>query len=857
MPDPKLQDTVLTDSTKVDSLNGKKPLLLDKIKYKAKDYVKMSQKDQKIYLYNEAELYYQDTELKAGIIIMDYVKNEVYAGRLKDSLGNYTQLPFFKQGTNEVIPDSIRFNFDTQKAIIWNSRTEQQAGLGQLGSDAMKVYAQITKKENDSVYFLSEGKLTTSKDTVNPDYYIRVKKAKFVPQKKVIAGFSNLYIADVPTPVALPFAYFPLTVGRTAGVMMPTFGSDPTRGYFLQNGGYYVPINDYVDLTLTGDLYANGSYGFRTQSVYSKRYKYRGNINFRYENLVTSQKGFSDYSRSTIYNIQVSHAQDAKSNPNSRFQASVNLGSSSYYRNSLLQQNLPNTQVNNLSSSISYSKTFPEYPSVNLSLTATHNQNTNTGVVDVTLPTLQASMERIFPFAPREGIKKGIIQNVNFQYNLNARNSISTTEDDFLTSRMFENSRFGARNSIPLSTNFKVAKHFSVSVGGSYEDVWAIETYERGYDTVTKREVVTDTISGFDRYGTYNFSASIGTTLYGLVNFGEDKKIQAIRHVMRPSVSYGYTPSFDQYYDSYIGADDELELYSRFEGTLNGAPGLNKSSSMSFSLGNQFEAKVRDKDSTATKPKKISLLSNLNLSTGYNFEADSLKLSPLNLSGGTNILNNKMAINFGASLDPYAIDNNGTRINTFNVDNGGSLFRLTTARANLSYSLSSETFGKKKDEKKEDNKDEYDYVAASGGRDDDLFGRANDFNENRPEDERDKDSEDVENPVYGTKLPWDLRLAYAVNYSNSNRQNTIGSHSLMFSGNIQLSPRWKIGGSSGYDFKNKGFTLTQLRFERDLKSFRMNFNWTPFGTYKRWYFFIGIKSSILQDLKWENRSKRN
>ncbi len=857
MPDPKLQDTLLKDTTKVDSLNGKKPLLLDKIKYKAKDYVKMSQKDQKIYLYNEAELYYQDTELKAGIIIMDYVKNEVYAGRLKDSLGNYTQLPFFKQGTNEVIPDSIRFNFDTQKAIIWNSRTEQQAGLGQLGSDAMKVYAEITKKENDSVYFLSEGKLTTSKDTINPDYYIRVKKAKFVPQKKVIAGFSNLYIADVPTPVALPFAYFPLTVGRTAGVMMPTFGSDPDRGYFLQNGGYYVPINDYVDLTLTGDLYTNGSYGFRTQSVYSKRYKYRGNVNFRYENLVTSQKGFSDYSRSTIYNIQVSHAQDAKSNPNSRFQASVNLGSSSYYRNSLLQQNLPNTQVNNLSSSISYSKTFPEYPSVNLSLTATHNQNTNTGVVDVTLPTLQASMERIFPFAPREGIKKGIIQNVNFQYNLNARNSITTTEDDFLTGRMFDNTRFGARNTIPLSTNFKVAKHFSVSVGGSYEDVWAIETYERGYDSDTKSEVVTDTINGFDRYGTYNFSASIGTTLYGLVNFGEDKKIQAIRHVMRPSVSYGYTPSFDQYYDSYIGADDELEYYSRFEGTLNGAPGLNKSSSMSFSLGNQFEAKVRDKDSTATKPKKISLLSNLNLSTGYNFEADSLKLSPLNLSGGTNILNNKMAINFGASLDPYAIDNNGTRINTFNVDNGGSLFRLTTARANLSYSLSSETFGKKKDEKKEDKKDEYDYVAASGGRDDDLFGRANDFNENRPEDEREKDSEDVENPVYGTKLPWDLRLAYAVNYSNSNRQNTIGSHSLMFSGNIQLSPRWKIGGSSGYDFKNKGFTLTQLRFERDLKSFRMNFNWTPFGTYKRWYFFIGIKSSILQDLKWENRSKRN
>ncbi|HLT52177.1 MAG TPA: putative LPS assembly protein LptD, partial [Arenibacter sp.] len=676
-PDPKLKDSVLTDSTKLDSLNQKPPLLLDQIKYKAKDYVKLSQKDQKIYLYNEAELYYQDTELKAGIIIMDYIKNEVYAGRIKDSLGNYTQLPYFKQGSNEVIPDSIRFNFDSQKAIIWNSRTEQQAGLGQLGSDAMKVYAEITKKENDSVYFLSQGKLTTSKDTVNPDYYIKVNKAKFVPKKKVIAGFSNLYIADVPTPVALPFAYFPLAVGRTAGVMMPTFGSDPGRGYFLQNGGYYVPINDYVDLTLTGDLYTNGSYGLRTQSIYTKRYKYRGNINFRYENLVTSQKGFSDYSRTTIYNIQVSHSQDPKNNPNSRFQASVNLGSSSYYRNSLLQQNLPNTQVNNLSSSISYSKTFPAYPSVNASITATHNQNTNTGAVDLTLPTLQASMERIFPFAPKDGIKKGIIQNVNFQYNLNARNSIKTTEEDFLTSRMFTDSKFGARHTLPLSTNFKVAKHFSVSVGGSYEDVWAIETYRRGYDPDLRREVITDTINGFDRYNKYNFSTSVGTTLYGTFNFGEDKKIQAIRHVMRPSLSYGYTPSFEQFYDSYIGLNNEEELYSRFEGTLNGAPGLNRSSALSFSLGNQLEAKIRDKDSTATKPKKISLLSNLNLSTSYNFEADSLKLSPLNITGGTNILNNKMAINFGASLDPYAIDNNGTRINTFNIDNGGSLFRLT------------------------------------------------------------------------------------------------------------------------------------------------------------------------------------
>ncbi len=845
-----LRDSTIIDTTKLDSLPAKKPLLLDQIKYKAKDYVKLSQKDQKIYLYNEAEIYYQDTELKAGIIVMDYIKNEVYAGRIKDSTGTYTQLPFFKQGSNEVRPDSIRFNFDTQKALIWNSRTEQQAGLGQLGSDNMNVYAEITKKENDSVYFLSEGKLTTSKDTIDPDYYIRVRKAKFVPKKKIIAGFSNMYLLDIPTPIALPFAYFPMGIGPAAGVIMPTFGNDKTRGYFLQNGGYYLPINEHVDVSLTGDLYSNGSYGLWAQSVYSQRYKYRGTVNIRYENQVNSQKGFDDYSRSKNYNIQISHSQDQKSSPDSRFSASVNLGSSQYYRNSLNQNNLPNTQNNNLSSSVSYSKTFPSYPSVNMSVTATHNQNTNTKAINMTLPTVQASVERIFPFAKRDGIKKGAFQNINFQYSATAENRIQTVDSLFFKPGMFDNAKTGARHSIPISTNFKVAKHFSVTVGGSYDDIWTLKTFDKLYNTETDK-VVLDTVTGFDRYGTYNLSTSVGTTIYGTFNLGADKKIQAIRHVMRPSVSYGYAPSFDQYYDAYLDGDGNMVQYSRFENTLYGAPGRSSSSAMSFSLANTLEAKVRDKDSSATEAKKITLLNSFNLSTSYNFEADSLQLSPLNLTAGTNILDNKMSINFSASLDPYAIDNNGVRINTFNINNGGSLFRLTRANMNVGYTLSSKTFDKTK---KEEEEIESDYVAASGGRTDDLFGTTDDFGDQRTKPNADKEGE-PDNPSYGTKLPWDLRLAYTVSYSNFSRQNQFSNNSLMFSGNIELSPKWKVGASSGYDFKNMGFTLTQLRFERDLKSFKMNFNWTPFGNYERWYFFIGIKSSLLSDLKWESRSQ--
>lgn len=859
-----LLPTAEKDTISEDSTGQKKAYLLDKIKYKAKDYVRLSKKENKIYLYDEAELYYQDTELKAGIIVMDYVKNEVYAGRIKDPVDStFSQLPYFKQGDQLVIPDSIRFNFDTKKALIWNSRTEQQAGLGSFGSDAMKVLAQLTKKENDSVYFLKDGKLTTSKDTINPDYYIRVRRAKFVPGKKIIAGFSNMYLVDVPTPIALPFAYFPLTTGRTAGLIFPTFGNDPQRGYFLQNGGYYFPISDYVDFSVLGDFYTNGSYGFRTQSIYAKRYRFRGNLNFRFENLIVSQKGFSDFSRTTIYNLQMTHSQDPKANPNSRFSASVNLGSSNFFRASGNQLNLANTQNNNLSSSITYSKTFPAYPSVNINLSATHNQNTNSEAVNLTLPTLQASMERIFPFAKREGIKKGIIQNINLQYNFRGENRIQTTDQDFLTARMFDDARAGARHTIPLNTNFKVAKYFSVSVGGSYEDIWTLETFKRGLDPddpESNREVVLDTINGFDRYNQYNLNASIGTTLYGTFNFGEDKKIQAIRHVMRPSIGWGFTPSFEQFYDSYTDSDGEEVLFSRFEGTLNGAPSLNKSNSISFSLQNTLEAKVKDKDSTVIEPKKISLLSNLNFSTSYNFEADSLKLAPISFNGGTTILNNKMSINFSGSLDPYAIDNNGRRINTFNISNGGGLARLTRASMNVGYSLDSQTF-KRKDKATEDDQQEIDpndpdyYRAASGGRTDDLFGSG--FDINNPNSVERKNDEDIENPIYGTKLPWDLRLAYTTTYSNSNRQNEFTNNSLMFSGNIELSPRWKLGFSSGYDFKDKGFTLSQFRFQRNLGSFDLRFNWVPFGRNERWDFFIGISSSILQDLKWEQRSQRN
>ena len=840
----------INDSIVSDSIPKKNSMLDGIVNYKAKDITSINPKTKQIYLYNEAQIQYQDMDIQSGVIVIDYGKDLVYAGRLKDSSGIYSQSPILKQGQDIIEPDSIVFNTKTKKALIWNSKTEQQGG---------RIISDLSKKENDSVYYVKRAKFTTSTNEENPEYYFLLRKAKVVPGKKVVTGLTNMFIADVPTPIGLPFGFFPLTNKRTSGVIFPSFGQQNDRGYFLQNGGYYFALNDYVDLAVLGDYYTNGSYGLRLESNYAVRYKFRGGISFRYENLINSERGFPDYSKSIIYNLRWNQSQDSKSNPSSRFSASVNLGSSTYYQESINQLNNSNFLNNTLASSVSYSKTFRGEPQVNMSVTATHSQNTNTKTINMTLPTFQGSVDRIFPLAPKTGSKKGIIQNINFQYNLRGENRIQTTDSLFFKPEMFENAKTGLQHTIPISTNFKLFKYFSMSAGTNINHTWALNTINKRYDQINQ-EVITTKLKKFDSYTTYNFSTSIGTTIYGMFDFGEEKKIQAIRHVMRPSVSYSTNPAFDQYYDTYevINADglttDEVE-YTRFEQSLFGSPGNRYSSSIGFAMSNNLEAKIKDKDSTATEPKKIFLLNSLNLSTNYNIAADSLNWSPLRMNGGTQIFDNKMSVNFGATLDPYALDNNNKKINTFNINNGGSLFRVTSANLTMSYNLSSDSFNNDNDNDKNDaSKQE---SLRSGGRADDLFGKPQDFADQRLNSRNDEQEETKISDLYKYKLPWSLRLAYALNYTNSTRQNEISSHSLMFSGDIDLSPRWSIGLSSGYDFKNKGVTYTQLRFERDLESWRMNFSWIPFSNRSSWNFFIGIRSGILSDIKYDKQRQRD
>lgn len=829
------KDTII--SSELDSLNIKqsdsitkpKEVLESIIDHTADSLIRQDIKNNKILLYDNAHVHYKDIDLVAGYIEINNNTNIVVAKGIKDSIGEYAQLPIFTQGAESTTQDSIIFNFKTEKAKIFGLLTEQEGVI---------IKGDVTKKENDSVIYVRDIKFTTS-DKEDPDYYIKTKKAKIVPDKKIVVGFSNLVIQDVPTPLFLPFAYIPLTKGQTSGFLMPTWGDSNEQGFFLQNGGYYFAISDYVDLAVLADIYTNGSWGIRTQSNYAYRYKFSGNFSFRYEYLINGLRGFDDYSKSSNYNISWSHSQDSKASPNSRFSASVNLGSSKYYRESLNEYNNNSFLNNTLSSSVSFYKKFVGTP-FNFSASATHSQNTNTEVINMSLPSLLVNMDRIYPFAGKAGAKKNAIQKLGLTYALKSDVRFSTTDEYFFKKEMFDSANPGVQQNASLNTNLKLFKYFTVSPNANYKEVWYFDRINKTYDQ-TEDTVVTDTIQGFNAFREVSAGASLSTTVYGMVNF-KKSNLQAIRHVMRPSVSYSYRPDFEYYEDVQQSADpDDYLEYSPYSNGIYGSPGRGISNSLSFSLNNTLEAKMKSKDSVDTEARKVTLLNNLNFSTSYNMASDSMKWSPVRMSAGTFLFDKKMQVNFNASLDPYALSVNGQRINTANINNGGSLFRLTNAGLTMNYSFSSKELEGKSNAKEQN---------AVDNNSDGIFGENLAVSNDR-RDQRQKETKTTK--LYSARFPWTLKIAYAVNYSNSNRQNEISSNSIMFSGDVELTPKWDVGISSGYDFKGEGFTYTQLRFARDLDSWKMSFNWVPFGDRQTYYFFIGIKSSMLSDLKYDQR----
>ena len=826
------------DTIAIDSIKPKETIE-DIIVHNAIDYTIQNAKDKTVTLYNEASITYTDIDLKAGIIVVDYKKSTLFAKGIIDSTG-YVQRPIFKQGGQESEQDSIIYNFKSKRALIYGLKTKQ---------GEMFTYGEKTKRVNDSTIYIRKIKFTTSEKKV-PDYYIATDKAKLVPGKKIIVGASNLVLADIPTPIFLPFAYFPITETSVSGFLIPAFDTGSSdRGIGFQNGGYYFAISDYMDLTVLGDVYSNGSWGTRISSNYNKRYRFNGSFSFNFENNINGIRGFDDYSKSNQFNLRWNHSQDSKANPNARFSASVNLGSSRFFQESQNQLNVSQTLTNTLSSSINYSKTFVGTP-FNMNVTASHQQNTNTEAITMTLPSLTVNMNRIYPFAGKNGVQKTPIQKMGFNYTMQGQYLINTTDDEFFTSKMFETARSGVQHKTGTNTNIKAFNYFTLSPSVSYEETWQFDYIQKEYD-ITDNVVVTDTLRGFKSYREYNAGISLSTNIYGTFNFKKGR-LKTIRHTFRPSISYSYRPDFkDKYIQEVQQSADATDLleYTVFDQGIYGSPSSGLSNSIGISLNNVLEAKVAPKDPDSDEEdEKITLLNNLNFSSSYDITKDSIRWSPVSFSAGTRLFKDKLAVNLSGSLDPYKVVESSsgsiTRINEFNPN----ILRLTNASLTANYSISSSDFDKdsKNNSKKSGN-------GAQNGADvigadinpTDRFGERNGINT----DEKDQNKK---TKLYNADIPWSINLAYSSSYTNNGIDGgSIGVHSIMFSGNLELSPKWKMGYSSGYDVKGGAFTFSRFNFTRDLDSWQFNFNWVPFGTNSSYTFFIGVKSSVLSDLKWD------
>lgn len=822
------------DTTAIDSIKPKESIE-DLITHVAKDYTIQDAKNNKLTLYNEASITYTDIDLKAGIIIIDYRKNTLFAKGIKDSTG-YVQKPNFKQGIQESEQDSLIYNFKSKRAIIYGLKTQQ---------GEMLTYGEKTKRVNDSTVYIRKIKFTTS-EKENPDYYITTNKAKIVPGKKIIVGTSNLVLADIPTPLFLPFAYFPLTEKSMSGFLIPAFDTGSSqRGIGFQNGGYYFAINDYVDLTVLGDAYSNGSWGVRFSSNYNKRYRFNGTFSFNFENNINGIRGFDDYSKANNFNIRWSHNQDQKASPNSRFTASVNLGSSRFFRESLNQFNIAQTQNNTFNSSINYNKNFVGTP-FNMAVTASHQQNTNTQSITMTLPSLTLNMNRIYPFAGKNGVKKNPIQKLGFNYNMQGQYLINTTDDEFFTSKMFETARSGMQHRTSTNTNIKAFRYFTLSPSANYEETWQFDYIKKQYNQNTN-SIVTDTLRGFKSYREYNLGVSLSTNIYGDFSFKKGR-LKAIRHTIRPTISYTYRPDFrDNYLQQVQQSANPLDVidYTLFDNGIYGAPSGGLSNAIGISLNNVLEAKVAPKDPDSDEEdEKIMILNNLNFNTSYNIAADSLRWSNVSFSAGTRLFKDKLAVNFNGSLDPYQVNENGARINKFNPN----LLRLSNANLTANYSISSKDFEKDSSKETENNSgnganNPPDTMGAVIDPTNRFGGQPNSNNDG---------NETTETELYNAKIPWTLNLVYSATYRNNGlAPGEIGVHTLGFSGNIELSPKWKVGYSSGYDVKNGAFSFSRFNFTRDLDSWQFNFNWVPFGSNSSYTFFIGVKSSTLADLKWD------
>lgn len=852
-------DSLAMDSLALDTTPKKEPLDAPVI-YEASDSIVFT-KGGFAHLYGSGKVNYQNIELTSQLITMNMDSSTVFARGVADTTGVEQGTPVFKDGETPYESKMMRYNFKTKKGFI-NSIVTQQ-GDGYVTSEESK------KGANDEIY-MRHGKYTTCDNHDHPHFYLKLSMAKVRPKKDVVFGPAQLVVEDVPLPIAVPFGFFPFSSSYSSGFIMPTYGDEMNRGFYLRDGGYYFAISDQFDLKLLGEIYTKGSWGLSAASTYNKRYRYSGYFNASY--LVTKQgeKNMPDYMVSKDFRVQWSHRQDAKANPNSTFSASVNFTTSSYDKSSLstLYDPLSSYSNNTKASSISYSRNFPEI-GLNLSGTFNITQNTQDSSVNMTLPDLNITLNRIYPFKRKNsaGDQKWY-EKISFQYTGALTNKVNT-KDNLLFKTPFSKWETGMRHSIPVEATFSLFKYINVTPSFLYTERWYTRKVMQHYD-YTLKEAVKDTINGFNRVYDYNMSVSMNTKLYGMYKplFMKSKEI-TIRHVVTPSVSYTYTPDFGAsrfgYYENYVYTDEDGEVrmveYSPYSGMPYGVPGQGVSQNISMSLKNNLEMKMAsDKDTTGYK--KISLIDDLTGQLSYDIARK--RWSDLTLNARLKLTKN-YTFNMNARFKTYAykFDENGRVVESDRTEwSYGRFGRFDGYSGSLSYTLNNETFKKwfgKGDEEDGKNKGKKEDTDSEEDEEDEELSN----NQNTQPKRKTEDAKIDSDGYLAFQLPWSLSLSYSYRIQED-RTKDINiktmrypysfSHQVNISGNVKLGSRWNITYSSGYDFDTKKMSMTQMNITRDLHCFNMSCG-LVFGPFTSYNFSIRANSAMLTDaLKWDQRS---
>ncbi len=800
-------DTLVDHETESDALESK-------IEYKANDSIVYLAKEKKAMLYGNANVVNGSMNIVAQVIEIDYSTNIITAYGLPDSTGKLAGTPVFKDGEQEMKAEKIMFNLKTKKGKIFKALTKQ----GEL-----LVFGNEIKKDSSNIIYMKNMKCIPC-EFADSRTVFRATKAKVIPNDKIVTGPMYLEIAGVPTPLGLPFGFFPNTKKKHNGILMPFYGNSPTQGFFLRDGGFYLGINDKTDMTIRGDIYSNGSWGLRTSNNYKIMYKASGNINLGFSqfNIGDKDLGPKNFSKQQSYNISWTHRQDNKNNPKVNFGANVNYQNQLYNKYNAL--NSGQYLTNTFQSNISFSRVFKVGT---LSTNATHNQNTNTRQVDVSFPQLTFNVNRFFPFKRQNAVKQNVLDKLGVNYLVEAKNTLSGNDSTLFKGDLASKMKYGMKHTSSISTNFNILKYITVTPALSLSSAMYGRTIRKEYSQTENMHdtVTTNTVSGFAASYEGNFSTALNTKLF--FDYGFKKgKVKQIRHLLIPTLTYVYRPDFGKsqygfYRKVQTDSKGTMATYSIFDGALYGGPAAGAQNALNFNLNNNFEAKIKQQTDTGVTYKKITLLQNLGVTGGYNFAADSFQMSQFGITARNKFFK-YFDVLVGTNYDPYGYDKVGKRrVKEFAQNYNGTFLRFVNANFAINASFGSNALAALQKAKQSPSLTN----GVERGAKNDLAGTE--------------------------KLPWNLTANYNYNVvpdiTDPSKLNT--TQTMNFSGDVKPTKYWKLGVTSGYDFVHSQISYTSFNVYRDLKCWEAHITWVPFGFRKSYTLSINLKTGMLSDIK--------